>query len=126
MVNAETIIKDPPEHVTKIFENIMEKLKETDTLIEKKALRNELIEEEEHKILGLIFEAGDPTIYIAISGLKKAFNTYEIENYTFVYMDQSGVYRRQLDYKESNLARQALQLILLEHNFDVNVKPYRP
>ena len=125
MVNAETLIIDPPDHVVSIFDYVMLKLTETDTLEEKKALREELINEEEHKVLGLIFQEGEVNVYLAITGIKRAINTYMIEEYSFVYIGPDGIFRRSLDREQSGLARQALQLILLDHNFDVNVKPYQ-
>ena len=74
MVNAETLIIDPPDHVVSIFDYVMLKLTETDTLEEKKALREELINEEEHKVLGLIFQEGEVNVYLAITGIKRAIN----------------------------------------------------
>lgn len=126
MVVAESIVEEPPQEVKAIFDHLLTKLEDTDTLKERKALEEEIDNIEEYKTLSLYFVDGESRVSISITGKKTSYKTYTVENYNFVFESKDGIYRKTLSPTESSMARQALQLILLFYNFDVNIKPYVP
>lgn len=124
MENADYGNNEPPQAILDLFDMVMSDLEATDRLEEKKSLEKRIVKTQEHKTVTLYWNYDVENYGIVVTGIKTAFNTYEIIKYDFIYEGPSGSISKTLDFDQSRKARLALQQILLYYNYDINVRPF--